>query len=142
MHTRVLPDLVEAASRSGDRETAEGALRLLPARATACEAPFGLALLARSEALMAADGDAERRTPRRSSSPAPADALADLARSHLVYGEWLRRQRRPSDAREQLRTAHTMFTRWARPASPSGHDGSWRRPGSGPARAPSTPLAT
>jgi DNA-binding CsgD family transcriptional regulator len=103
-------ELVEAAARVGDTELARDALDRLAATTQPAGSDFALGIEARSRALLA-DGDAaeasyreaiERfsRTPRR----------PELARSHLVYGEWLRREARPGDARERLRTAEEMFT--------------------------------
>jgi len=110
MHTRVLPDLVEAASRSGRRDDAAEALELLRSRVAAARTPLGLGVLARAEALMAEGSVAEghyREAVERLGAP---ESRADLARAHLVYGEWLRRQRRRTDARDQLRMAHDRFT--------------------------------
>ena len=63
---------------------------------------------ARSRALLS-DGDAEALLPRGDRTAGPVPAGAHLARAHLIYGEWLRRQHRRTDAREQLRRAHDMF---------------------------------
>jgi tetratricopeptide (TPR) repeat protein len=107
--TQVLPDLVEAAVRAGRQDLAQRALQRLEDRAPATGTPLALGLLARSRALLV--GPAEAR-------PEYEDALhllgrtrtaPQLARAHLLYGEWLRRQHRRREARDQLRAALDMF---------------------------------
>ena len=104
-----LPELIEAAARTGNPRIADDALDRLTGATRAGGTDFGLGIEARSRALLSEAEAAEQsyceaidrlsRTRRR-----PA-----LARSHLLYGEWLRRQRRRRDARDQLRTAFAMF---------------------------------
>ncbi len=108
--TRVLPDLVEAAARSGETELAHAAVARLADRALAAGTELALGLLARSRALLAGDGDAENLYQEAIGHLKQCTAAPQLARAHLVFGEWLRRQRRRRDAREQLRTAHDMLT--------------------------------
>jgi DNA-binding CsgD family transcriptional regulator len=106
---QVLPEMVEAGVRSGDRAAAETALARLEERATLSGTPWALGLLARSKALLASDSESENLYRRAVAYLEGTYVATDLARAHLLYGEWLRRQNRRVDARGALRRAHAMF---------------------------------
>jgi len=107
--SRILPNLIEAAVRAGDPAAAEAGISRLSVLAMA-GAPLGLGLVARSRALLADDNQAEALYMEAIDRLTNSGAAPELARSHLLYGEWLRRQNRRRDAREQLRVAHEMFS--------------------------------
>jgi ATP/maltotriose-dependent transcriptional regulator MalT len=107
---RTMPELVEAAVRSGEHGLAERALARLAQSTRAGDSDWGLGLEARSRALLT-DGDAADGLYREAIERLGRTGnRLQLARAHLLYGEWLRRERRRVDAREQLRTALEMFT--------------------------------
>jgi len=104
-----LADAVEAMLRSGDDVGARAALDRLRERAQASGTPWALGLLTRAAGLLAA-GDAAEGCYRESLEHlAHSGLVTELARTHLVYGEWLRRNRRRRDARVHLRAAHQLF---------------------------------
>jgi DNA-binding CsgD family transcriptional regulator len=104
-----LPELVEAAARAGETEVARDALERLADTTRPYRTDFALGIEARSRALLSdgavADGlyrEAVERLGRTRLRP-------ELARAHLLHGEWLRRDGRPEQARTHLRTAHDLL---------------------------------
>jgi DNA-binding CsgD family transcriptional regulator len=104
-----LPDLVEAATRTGNRDLAQLALSRLSERAAASGTDWALGLVARSRAILARGQDSEVLFEQAIDRLRSADVPTDLARAHLLLGEWLRHTGRTHDARSQLRTAADMF---------------------------------
>jgi DNA-binding CsgD family transcriptional regulator len=111
-HGFALVELVEAGARAGAPEEASAALRRLEERATASGTDWALGTLARSGALLSDGRTADALYREAVERLARTRVAIHLARSHLVYGEWLRRENRRLDAREHLRTAHGMFSRF------------------------------
>ncbi len=104
-----LPELIEAAVRTGDTHTAADALARLTETTQAGGTDFGLGIEARSRALVS-QGEAAVGCYREAIDRLGRTQLRpELARAHLLYGEWLRRAGRRTDARAQLRTAHEML---------------------------------
>jgi DNA-binding CsgD family transcriptional regulator len=108
--TFALVELIEAASRSGRSERAAAALELLSESTRASGTPWALGVEARSRALLHQGDAAETLYREAIDRLQPTRLLLDRARAHLLYGEWLRRQRRRLDARKELRVAHQLFS--------------------------------
>jgi len=105
-----LVELIEAAVRSGKPEHAVDAFGQLSQATGASGTDWALGVEARSRALLN-DGEAAEVLYREAIERLARTRIrVELARGHLLYGEWLRRERRRRDAREQLRTAHELFT--------------------------------
>ena len=102
-------DVVEAGTRCGECETATAALEAFTPWALASGTDLALGLLARSRALLTDDGHAEAEYRLAIDHLQRCRLVPELARAHQVYGEWLRRQRRRREARDQLRRAFEMF---------------------------------
>jgi DNA-binding CsgD family transcriptional regulator len=104
-----LVELIEAAARSGTDSAAERALAQLTERAEAAGTQWSLGILARSRALVGEGNAAEGLYRESVERLAQTPIQPQLARSHLVFGEWLRREQRRREAREQLHLAYEMF---------------------------------
>jgi DNA-binding CsgD family transcriptional regulator len=104
-----LPELVEAAARCDQIDVAVDALEDLTTRTQLGGSDWGLGVEACSRALVGDDAAAADLYQEAIDRLGRTRMRLPLARAHLLYGEWLRRQRRPNDARQQLRTAHDMF---------------------------------
>ena len=110
-HTSLaFPELIEAASRAGQPGRAADALEALASRAQASGTEWALGLAARSRALTTGGAAAEPHYREAIERLGRSRMAVFLARTHLVYGEWLRREGRRRDAREQLRSAHEQLT--------------------------------
>jgi DNA-binding CsgD family transcriptional regulator len=104
-----LPELVEAAVRSGKPDIAADALELLGQTTAPAATDWGLGIEARCRALMSEGDVADAQFREAIDRLGHAGVVAHLARAHLLYGEWLRRVNRRIDAREQLRAARELF---------------------------------
>src|SRR5215469_5322906 len=104
-----LPELIEAASRTGQTKLAADALGRLAEATSIGQTDWGQGIYARSRALLSDGQDAERRYREAVGRLSRTAFRSELARAHLLYGEWLRREGRRAEARAQLRTAHGMF---------------------------------
>jgi DNA-binding CsgD family transcriptional regulator len=105
-----LPELIEAASRTGELRPAVEALDRLAEATGASQTDWAKGIYTRSRALVSDGEDAERWYREAIDRLGRTGFRPELARAHLLYGEWLRREGRRADARTQLRTAHDMFT--------------------------------
>ncbi|WP_128381527.1 helix-turn-helix transcriptional regulator [Streptomyces cavernae] len=105
-----LTELVEAGVRSGERSAAVAALGRLAEMTDAAGTEWALGAQARSRALVSEGCSAERLYREAIERLGRTRMRVELARAHLVYGEWLRRENRRGDARAQLRSAHGMFS--------------------------------
>jgi len=105
-----LPELVEAAARCGNSQLAAEALERLAETTRPGGTDFGLGIEARSRALVSEDAAAEELYREAIDRLGRTKLRPELARAHLLYGEWLRREGRRTDAREQLREAYEMLT--------------------------------
>jgi DNA-binding CsgD family transcriptional regulator len=104
-----LVELIEAAVRNRTPEPGAEALRRLTDHTQASGTDWALGIEARSRALLSDNETAETLYQEAIDRLARTRIRVELARAHLLYGEWLRRERRRSNAREQLRTAHRSF---------------------------------
>jgi len=105
-----LVELISAAAHLGQPEVAADALERLSERTRASGTEWALGIEAGSRALLSDGGEAELLYREAVERLERSRGLVHLARARLLYGEWLRRENRRVDAREQLRAAHEMFS--------------------------------
>jgi DNA-binding CsgD family transcriptional regulator len=109
--TLVAAELAEAASREGDKDLLADMSKWVRARAAATPTEWALGIAARVEALAAEAADAADALYRESIEHLGKTPLrVELARSHLLYGEWLRRRGQRGNARDQLAVAHDALS--------------------------------
>jgi DNA-binding CsgD family transcriptional regulator len=104
-----LSELIEPATRTGRTDLARVALDRLRSKANASRTAWALGVAARSEALLSEGDPADILFREAIDRLGGTRVRAELARAHLLYGEWLRRENRRIDARAQLRAAHDQF---------------------------------
>lgn len=105
-----LAELVEAATRAGQAQVASAALQTLSERTCSSGSEWALGIAARSRALLAGGRVADALYSEAIERLGRSRVALELARARLLYGEWLRRERRRVEARDQLRTAHDMLS--------------------------------
>jgi DNA-binding CsgD family transcriptional regulator len=106
----VVGELAEAASRTGDRALVATALEWVSRRTEVTRTDWALGIEARARALSSDGEDADSAYRKSIASLGRTRLRIELGRSHLLYAEWLRRERRRVDAREELRAAHELFS--------------------------------
>ncbi len=132
-YNEMLLELIEAAVRCDQPERAAEAMEHLQARTLAASTPRALGSLARSRALLADGPAAAELYDEALDHFGRTRQAAQLARTHLLYGEWLRRNRSAKLAREQLRVAHESFPRMGGRGAPNAHGVNSRPPAPRPA---------
>jgi DNA-binding CsgD family transcriptional regulator len=105
-----MPELIEAAIRVDDLELAAEVDRRLSERCEQSGTDWALGIAARSHAMLVEGDRASELYGEAIERLGRTRMAVDLARAHLLYGEWLRRERRRRDARVELRTAHELFS--------------------------------
>src|SRR5262249_1763320 len=105
-----LHELVEAAVRCDEPDIANEAVRRLAESTSACATDWALGIEARSRALITNGDPAEHLYDEAIDRLGRTRVRTELARAHLLYGEWLRRHNRRVDARDHLRIAHEMLS--------------------------------
>ncbi|MGF6886565.1 DNA-binding CsgD family transcriptional regulator [Nocardia sp. GAS34] len=106
----VIPELTEAAAHIGDTELIRRALDYVDEQTQVVAAPWALGIQARLRAMLAVGQDADAYYRESLEHLGRTQVGVELARGHLLYGEWLRRENRRVDARGALRVADQMFT--------------------------------
>jgi DNA-binding CsgD family transcriptional regulator len=101
---------IEAAMRCGHSQAAASTLERLAETVVASGSDWALGLQRRSEALLGERDMVEDLFREAIDRLTRTPIRPELARAHLLYGEWLRRENRRVHSREQLRIAHDMFT--------------------------------
>src|SRR5712691_4680442 len=104
-----MAELIEDAARAGTPELAAGALRRLVGMTRASGTDWGRGMASSSRAILAEGKDAEKFFLEAIQRLGKTRIAIDLARAHLLYGEWLRRERRRLDARKELQVAYELF---------------------------------
>jgi DNA-binding CsgD family transcriptional regulator len=108
--TNALPELIEASVRADDRDVAVDAIERLAVSASAARTDWGLGMLARARALISNGKAADEHYREAISRLGRCRVVPQLARARLLYGEWLRRERRMKDARRELGLARDAFS--------------------------------